>query len=78
MVELEQEVVVIDAAGHAKVLGWQSENICLHLVNGVDIGQDRRIVERRLSVALSFVVDKEERAIPYNRPSQRSPELVLA
>ena len=77
MVQFDQEVVIVDGAVHAQVLRRQAEDVNLGAVDGVDIGQNCRVVIRGFAVALAFVVTEEKCLVLYTRASQRSTELVL-
>src|SRR5262249_46532791 len=60
-----------------QVFAWQTEDLCLYLVNGVNVLQYGRVVVRRLAVPLAFIIREIECLVFDNGSAQRCAKLIL-
>src|SRR6476661_5002125 len=77
VIDAQQHVVVVGVAGYVEILEREPDAL-LESVYGVDVGEDDRVVIRRLAPPLPLVVAEEEGAILDERAAQGKAKLVLA
>src|SRR5713226_2452717 len=86
MVEANQEIVVVRDATYVEVLLWQTASRTareaakvgtFQIVDQRYIAENRRVVERRLTAPLAFVVAEEESLTLIDGPAKSEAVLVL-